>query len=509
MRLKKLSNGGQLKIGAVLSYALIVLNTVFGLVVSPYILTKIGDGDYGVYKTIASFSATLLVLDLGIGTTVMRYTAKFRADGKKESIGNFAAMGMVEAGLMGLVLLIVCTGVYFSLDGIYADTFSVSELTLAKTLFLITIGNMLFTMVDNVLNGVVMGSNQFAFTNGFKLFVLLLRTGLIFVVLNFIPSAVVLVSISFGITVFSALVHYLYIRKKLGVRIKIIAWDKTLFRESLGYTALMFVQTVAVQANGNIDNVVIGAVAGSAAVTVYSFGIQMFSMYESLATSFSNLMLPTVSQKIAEGADDSQMQALVTRVGRLQFAVLGAALAGFAAVGKEFIWLWLGDGFEDVYALSLIMMVPVTLTLIENVCLSILRARNMMKFRTISLIVTAGINALITVVGMMFFNYYAAAIGTAISIVLGSICMMNIYYHKKIGFQVFKFYKDVFDRLIVCILVPAVVLVLLNRVLCGSWLALLVKVAVYCVIYAALLLLFGLNKSEKQMILGKFGGGRK
>ncbi len=509
MGAKQLSNNGQLKAGAVLSYLLIVLNTVFGLVLSPYILSHIGEGDYGVYKTIASFSSTLLVLDLGIGTTVMRYTAKFRAEGKKDSIGNFAAMGMVEASIMGFVLLIVSGVIFFSIDGIYGGSFTDSELALAKTLFLITIVNMLLTIVDNVLNGVVTGSNQFAFTNGFKLLVLLLRTGLILGVLTFIQSAVVLVSISLGITAVSVLVHYVYIRKKLDIKIKILSWDHSVFKESLGYTALMFVQTVAIQANGNIDNIVIGAVTGSAAVAVYSFAIQMFSMYESLATSFSNLMLPTVSVKIAEGADNSQMQALVTRVGRLQFVVLGAALAGFASVGREFISLWLGEGFEDVYALALIMMAPATITLIENVCLSILRARNMMKFRTISLIATACINALITVVGMLFFDYYAAAIGTATSIILGSICMMNIYYHKKIGFRVFKFYKDVLNRLILCILIPAGVLMLLNRVLYGSWLAFIIKVAVYCVIYALLLIAFGLNKSEKQMIFGKFGSGKK
>lgn len=131
----------------------------------------------------------------------------------------------------------------------------------------------------------------------------------------------------------------------------------------------MFIQTFAIQANGNIDNIVIGVVVGSTAVVIYSFGIQMFNMYESLATSFSNLMLPSVSVKIANGADDEEMQELVTRIGRMRFLVLGAVLVGFICLGKEFINLWLGSGFEDVYYLSLIMMIQVTFTLIENVCL--------------------------------------------------------------------------------------------------------------------------------------------
>jgi O-antigen/teichoic acid export membrane protein len=182
----------------------------------------------------------------------------------------------------------------------------------------------------------------------------------------------------------------------------------------------------------------------------------------------------------------------------MQFAVLGAALAGFICVGKDFIQLWLGDDFGDVYYLSLLMMIPVTFTLIQNVCLSILRARNMMRFRTGCLIFTAAFNAAVTVVGTRLFNYYAAAIGTSLSVVVGSIILMNIYYHKKIGFKVFKFYFDVFKRLILCVLAPAVAVAVLSRFCPTSWLWLGFQVVVFLVIYALLLWFYGLTGQEKR-----------
>ena len=503
MKIKAVSNQNQLKIGAIFSYLLVILNTVFGLVVSPYILSKLGSGDYGVYKTIGSFSSTLLVLDLGIGTTVMRYTAKYRAEKKNNEIGNFAAMGLIEASIMGAILFVISMGIYFSLGSIYGNTFSVAELALAKSMFLITVFNMIFTMIDNVLNGVVTGANQFAFTNVFKCLMLLIRILLIYIVLAVYPSATFLVTLTLLTTIINVMAHAIYIAKKLNIHIRLTRWDGGLFKESLEYTILMFIQTIAIQANGNIDNIVIGAVIGSVAVAVYSFGIQMFTMYETISTSFSGLMLPTISQKIADGASDTELQAVVTRVGRIQYAILGPALIGFLCVGKSFIHLWLGDGFKDVYFLSLIMMVPVTFTLIENVCLSILRAKNMMKFRTISLIVTALLNAAITIVGTMLFNYYAAAVGTALSIIIGSIVMMNIYYHKRIGFKVFKFYKDVLHRIWICTLIPGVIVFVLNCLLTDSWITLLVRIFVYCSIYAVLMIRFGLNAGEKQMLFGK------
>lgn len=494
----------QVKIGAIFSYLLIVLNTVYGLFVSPYLLTQLGEGSFGVYKTIGSFSATLLVLDLGIGTTVMRYTAKFRAEKKNDEIGNFAAMGLIEAIIMSVVLCAVSMVIYFSIDGIYGKSFTVAELLLAKQLFAIITITMICTIIDNVLFGVITGCNRFVFSNGIKLSGLATKVISIFVLLTIWKSAVVVVLIQLFLTLFNVIANYIYITKALKIKIRIAKWENTLFKESFGYTVLMFIQTLAVQANGNIDNVVIGSVVGSAAVAVYSFGIQMFNMYESLATSFSSLMLPSVSKKIADGATDAELQAVVTKVGRIQFMVLGAALIGFACLGKQFIALWLGNGFEDVYYLSLIMMVPVTFALIENVCLSILRARNLMGFRTWSLIITAGFNAIVTIVGVMLFNYYAAAIGTALSIILDSIIMMNIYYHRKIGFKVFKFFRDATDKIALCAIMPGIVVVLLNCVFYGSWIGFIIKAGVYCIIYAVLLAVYGMNKEEKILFLGKF-----
>ena len=487
----------QVKYGAILSYILIAVNSLQGIFMAPYILSQIGEVDYGVYKTIAAFSATIQVMDLGIGTTVMRYTAKFRAENKIEDISNFAAMGLIEAAIMSTIVGVLSIGIYFYLPIFYADSFTSSQISLARSLFLILALNIILVTIENVLNGVITGCNRFIFANGTKLGLLLLRIVANVALLQQWKSAVVLVGITLTCSVITMVLQLFYIRNRLHIRICLYRWEPLLFKESLGYTLLMFAQTIAVQANGNIDNIVISRVISPAAVTVYSFGIQLFNMYESLATAFSGLMLPNISKRIADGADDAQLQQVVTKVGRMQFAVLGAALAGFICLGKEFIALWLNEGFEDVYYLSLIMMIPVTFTLVQNVCLSILRAKNMMKFRTGSLICTTILNLFLTIVGTRLYGYYAAAIGTGLSVVCGSIIAMNIYYHKRIGFKVFKFYFYVFRRLMICVLVPSVFVALIGNLFDVSWIWLVCKIAVFMIIYVALLWLYGLSSQEK------------
>ena len=60
----------EVKLGALLSYILIICNSVYGMVIAPYMLSMLGNAEYGVYKTIGSLTASMVVLDLGIGGTM-------------------------------------------------------------------------------------------------------------------------------------------------------------------------------------------------------------------------------------------------------------------------------------------------------------------------------------------------------------------------------------------------------------------------------------------------------
>ena len=130
-------NNRQIKIGVLLSYFLIILNTLYGLFLTPYMIGQLGTSEYGVYKTISSFSSSLMVLDLGIGSTVMRFVAKYRATRDEKSIPNFVAMSLIQAVALSGVILVIGTVVFFSIKPVYSATFSSSELLKAQILFCI------------------------------------------------------------------------------------------------------------------------------------------------------------------------------------------------------------------------------------------------------------------------------------------------------------------------------------------------------------------------------------
>lgn len=62
-----------------MNYVLIGVNILLGLLYTPYMLRMLGQNEYGLYSLVATIIAYLTLFDFGMGTAVVRYTAKFRS----------------------------------------------------------------------------------------------------------------------------------------------------------------------------------------------------------------------------------------------------------------------------------------------------------------------------------------------------------------------------------------------------------------------------------------------
>ena len=491
----------EVKWGAILSYVLIALNSIYGLVIIPFILGAIGESEYGVYKTIGAMTSTISVMELGLGGTMQKYIAQFRAQKDEKKAYNYSAMCLIQAAIMGVVMLAVGIALYFTLDSAYGNTFTTAELARAKQIFVILICYVVLHIYENVLFGIISGYNRFVFSNSVKLITLLVKIGIYLIILPIVKNSLAIVITTLVLEFVIIAIEYIYINQALNHKIKLYSWDKAVFKETFKYTILLFIQSLIIQFNGNVDSIVIGAVIGTSAVTVYSFAIQIFNMYEQCATSVSSVILPSVTNAVYGGASPQDFENMIVKYGRAQWAILGVALGGFICLGQEFFDLWLGDGFSDCYYLALILMVPVTFPLIVNTCLAILKARNLLLFRTIALAYSVVINIILTVIGTKIWGYYAAAIGTAISTAVGSIISLNIYYRIKLNIRMTKIYFRILHRITPCILVPTILCFFINPYVSGSWWTFLMKAAVYITMYAILMIAFGLTKRERNEIL--------
>ena len=203
-----------------------------------------------------------------------------------------------------------------------------------------------------------------------------------------------------------------------------------------GFTFFIFINQIIDQVNWSVDKILLGRIAGTTSVAVYGIGSQINNMYIQLSTSISNVFVPKVNRLVAEHRNDSELTSLFSKVGRIQYTVLMLILTGFIFFGKPFIALWAGKGYEEAYFVAILLIMPVTIPLIQNIGIEIQRAKDKHKARSIVYLVIAVANVMISVPLIHFMGSIGAALGTTLSLLVGNGLFMNWYYQHRIGIDI-------------------------------------------------------------------------
>ena len=76
----------QLRTGVILSYVNLAIGCLIPFLYTPIMLDMLGQAEYGLYSLASSVVGYLSLLTFGFGSTIIRYVAKYRAEGKIEEV---------------------------------------------------------------------------------------------------------------------------------------------------------------------------------------------------------------------------------------------------------------------------------------------------------------------------------------------------------------------------------------------------------------------------------------
>lgn len=138
-----------------------------------------------------------------------------------------------------------------------------------------------------------------------------------------------------------------------------------------------------------------------------------------------------------------QLSNVMIKIGKIQVLVLSFFIGGFILLGKYFLLLWLGRGFELAYYLLISIIFPLMIPLSQNIGLEIQQARNKHMFRSIILTIFAILNIFITILMVSKFGLIGSTIGYIFSLLLGYGFIINLYYYIVLKLDIFSFWKSV------------------------------------------------------------------
>ncbi|WP_078593656.1 oligosaccharide flippase family protein [Evansella clarkii] len=492
----------QRKAGALLSYIFTVTNAAVGFIYIPLLIYFLGQEEYGLYQLLGSFLIYLGLFDFGLGKTVTRYYSKYIAlkdDIRKE---NLLALSTIIFSGLTIILIIVGSIFYFFLEELFKNSLTSNEIIIAQQMYIVILVTATITILTTIFKAIVTANEKFVFLKGLLIVQVIMRPIIVLAVFSIQASAFNLVIVQAAINILGIVAMVYYSFKKLNVRIKFHYWDISLLKDLQRFSFFIFITAVMDQIFWRSDQIILGIIVGTASVAVYSIGSQIVMYYMTLSTAMSGVFLPSITKRVAQNASNKELTDIFIKIGRLQYILLGAVLIGFILFGKEFISLWVGDDFTQAYYITLIIMLPFTIDLIQNIGLAILQAKNMYGFRASIFLGMALLNVAVSIPLAKYYGGIGTAAATGISFLIGNGLIMNIYYYKKVGLNIFRFWKEIF-KLSIYIVFPFLIgYFIINQISLESHiLTLIIKLSIFVLVYGSILWVCGMNKYEKDLFI--------
>ena len=490
----------QLKAGAILNYVVILLNTLVGLLYTPYMLRMMGQSEYGLYALVASVISYLTVLDLGLGNAVVRYTAKFRAEGKQTEQYEMFGMFFILYIVIGFIALVAGSALYFNVDAMFGSTMTAMELDKARVMMILLVLNLAVTFPMSIFGSIITAYEHFVFPRVVNICRILLNTVVMICLLHMGYKAIAMVIVQTVFNVLTLALNYWYCRKHLQIRMYFRKFRWGFLKEVAVYSFWIFLNVIMDRIYWSTGQFVLGAVVGTAAVAVFAVAIQLQHMYMQFSTAISSVFLPKVTGMVTTGNDNKAISDLFIRTGRIQYIIMAFILSGFIVFGRQFIALWAGPGYEDAYVITILFFVSLLIPLIQNLGVTVLQARNQMKFRSILYIVISLIALSLQVVFTKKWGGIGCAIAISGALLLGQGLIMNIYYSRKQGLDIAGFWKEISKMSITPILLVLCFITFFKYVILDSWIKLIVAILIYSVMYILLFWKICMNQYEKNLL---------
>lgn len=483
-----------------MNYVIIGLNTLTGLLYTPYMLRCLGQNEYGLYSLVASVITYLTLLDFGFGSAIVRYTARTRVSGNRSEEWSLYGMFLSAYAVLGLLVTIGGIILYFNVDRMFDRTMSAEDLAQARVMMGFMVANLAITFPFSIFGSIITAYEKFVFQRVLSILRIVLSTVVLICVLAMGYKAIAMVVVQTVFSVGTLIANVVYCKYRLRIKLRFHDFNIPLLKEIMVFSWWNFLGAIVDRIYWGTGQFILGIYSGTVAVAVFSLAITLMNLYMSMSTSFNNVLLPRITVLATRTDSDSEISDLFIKTGRLQFCVLSLILSGFIVFGRQFVSLWAGEGYYDTYVISVIFFVALICPLIQNVGITILLARGQQKFRSLTYLAIAILSLGAQIWATPRYGAVGCASAIAITLFVGQWLVMNIYYKKSQRLAIGAFWRQILAMSIVPSVLTIAGYAAVDFFEIKTWWAIALGVIAYLALYAPAFWRFSMNDYEHNAI---------
>lgn len=490
------------KIGVLFSYLLMLVEILSNLLFTPLLIRSLGKAEYGIYSWVMSITAYLYLLDLGVGNSIVKYAAQYRIQKAEKKQRNFLGVITIFYFVIGIIIIGLGILLESNFGMILNKGFDQYEIQMAKKLFWIAVLNAAATLFFGAYQKILLAYERFSLTKSLDMLKVLLRMILGIAALNYGGKSYMIVSIHFGVTVVVGMVSIVFVVKRLKIYPSINKIDKGFLKEIVGFSSVMFLQVLATQLNSMVDQVLIGILVPSATVilAVYGTGALIPQYVQSISANINGVLMPGIVRMVEEKKNIWYIEKEMIRISRIVFSILAFIGVVFGVFGKLFFLLWAGPGYEDSFWVAIIILVPQILILSQGIGTQILWAMNQHRLQSYLKLAVAVANIGLSIIMIRWNPLLGATLATAVTLVAGDICVMNIVYRKCIKISIGRYYAGILKGVWCSLAAAGIAGIAVKMILPQNILGFISGCAIMTLVYIMAELKFGMSEYEKSLV---------
>lgn len=346
-RTRPLSNKTQLVKNTVASGAAQVVQMASSLVFMPLLINTFGIGSFGLYMLTSSVSGYASLLDLGVGSSVVKFVAEHSARDENEDISKVVSSALTFYIIVGVIAAAIFWGIGLSAGGIFRIT--ADQARLVRNLFFVG-GFMALVSWPT--------STAYHVLGGLRRYDLLARNQMIAAVANALVAVAVIVTKQGPLALLSGnavvaislgLLNAWSAKQLLGgVAVSPSRFSRETLNRIMRFSWAVFIaQVTIVIVYQQTDRLVLGVFIGAAAVGLYEAAAKFQTLIAQLIGMTNTAIMPTTSRMQAEESHDALRQ-LFLRGTKYVAALINPVVVIVIVLAHPLITHWLGWRFEPV-----------------------------------------------------------------------------------------------------------------------------------------------------------------
>jgi O-antigen/teichoic acid export membrane protein len=416
------------------------INVALGLVLSPFIVHRLGDTAFGIWVLILSITGYYGLFDLGIGSSVIRFVSKYTATGEHEELAKVINTSLFTYSCIGLLSFMVTAvmaariGSMFHVPPEFVST--------ARWLLIMVGAAVALGFPFGIFGGFLEGLQRFYILNWTNIAANLLRAGLIFYSLKHGGGILSVALITVVMPLLASIARGFFALSYCPVPFAFKYIDRSTFRRIANYSGITFTIMIAAQLKFKTDEIVIASFMSFAAVTYFNVGARIVDYAGMVVRTLSQIFVPMTSQSEALG-EMGRLRKIFLLGNRVCAMTIFPICAVLVILGKSIIEVWMGKKYVDAsYPVLVIMILCCTLWWAQGASGRILLG--MSKHGTWAIVtVSEGVaNLILSIILVRPYGIIGDALGTAIPLTCSMLFFMPHHLCKKLDVRLRTFLRE-------------------------------------------------------------------